>query len=559
MLKRKLVFFALIALVLTGFPTNILAAGLRGGYAGDADPVLLAPASADVYAELNRAGTLGDNFAALVRTYQAHPGTAAALNRLEASIGPDALRQFNTLLQAAPARVAVFATIPTNPSAQPLAAVIAQLKPASVMNGGNPLSGLATFSPSTSYRGTSIYRVTFTGGLGSGYGAVVSGDGVVAADVASVKSVIDAASFHSPSLFTDADFSKAAAQIGGTNTHTLTFYVSRNLLVRSVQASGSQGGATGIAGQTAATLSALRAYAVGITALPNGISTIMSASPRTGMLSLTPNNGVGVVGNNAISYVSVANVAQLLRSAGLLTNSTLAQARAQTGIDIARDVLPLVSREVVVDINDETSPLISTVVAAGVAGNSSSLGSVPQLPGSLELATEVSDQASAQASVNNILTSLTRAAGGSSSAPLLTKATLPDGSDGYVVAALPSIGYTFRKVGGHTFLVISSDLPDDVRAASAPLSVDADYRTALANAGGAASAASVSYTNVSRLLALVDKVLAYAQSRKAVSASDLATYRQDAEPLIAPFRNVAAVTRVLPSGDTQMQSFVTVR
>ena len=31
MLKRKLVFFALIALVLTGFPTNILAAGLRGG------------------------------------------------------------------------------------------------------------------------------------------------------------------------------------------------------------------------------------------------------------------------------------------------------------------------------------------------------------------------------------------------------------------------------------------------------------------------------------------------------------------------------------------------
>jgi len=50
--------------------------------------------------------------------------------------------------------------------------------------------------------------------------------------------------------------------------------------------------------------------------------------------------------------VSLANLAGLLQASGVLPAGTLAQAKAQTGIDIGRDVLPLISREVVVGINN---------------------------------------------------------------------------------------------------------------------------------------------------------------------------------------------------------------
>ena len=558
-LKRKLVLPVLAALIIAGFPSSILGAGLRGGFYGAAAPINLVPASADVYVELNRAGTLGDNLAALVRTYQAHPGTAAALARLRASIGPAALQQFNTLLTAAPARVGVFATIPTNSSTQPQVAVIAQLKPASFMNGGNPLSGLATFSPSTSYRGTSIYRVTFAGGLGGGYGAIVSGDGVIAGDVASVQSVIDAATFHAPSLATDPDFNTTLAQIPALRT--MTVYVGRRFLTGRERTALQQAGSAGGMAARAAARVFERSYAVGVTAYPNGISVVSSALPRTSPLFTTPNNGANIVGNTAIAYVSLANLAELLRASGVLSAGTLTQAQAQTGINIAGDVLPLISREVVVDINDETSPLLTTVlVASGSSGGASSLGSVPELPGSLELATEVADQASAQRSVDRIVASLTKAAGGSAaSGSLFQKTTLPDGSTGYVVTVLPSLGYTFRQTGGHTFLVISSNLPEDVRASATPLSADADYKTALANVAGPGALVSINYTNISRLLGLVDRVLDYARTQKAVSASDLATYRQDAEPLIAPFRSMVTVSRAYGAQDTQTQMFISVR
>ncbi len=561
MLKRKLAFPALIALVITGFPSNILAAGLRGGAFGAAAPAYLVPASADVYAELNRTGALGADLNALVRTYQNHPGTAAALARLRTTMGSQAMGQFSSLLAAFTDRVGVFATIPTDPSAQPQAAVIAQLRPSSYMNGGNPLAGLATFSPSASYRGTSIYRVAFTGG-GSGYGAIVAGDGVVAGDVASVRGVIDAGTFHAPSLATDADFNTTLAQIPAFRTMTL--YVGRRFLARAAQAarSAAPGTMPGIAAGSAALRALQRPYAVGVTAYPTGISVVSSAIPRTSPLYTTPNAGANLVGDSAIVYVSLANIAGLLQASGVLPAGTLAQAKAQTGIDIGRDVLPLISREVVVDINDESSPLLTAGLAASSNnGSNLSLGSIPQLPGSLELATEVSDQASAQASVNNIVDALTHAAGGSgaTSGALLSPVTLPDGSTGHVVTALPSFGYTFRRAAGHTFLVISSNLAADVTAASKPLAVNPDYQAALANVPGTGAPTYVNYTSVSRLLALVDKLLANPQISKAVGASTITMYQQEAEPLIAPFRNVVVVSRPLGPQETQTQSFITVR
>lgn len=564
MLKRKLAFPALIALVITGFPSNILAAGLRGGAFGAAPPASLVPASADVYAELNRTGALGDDLNALVRTYQSHPGTSAALHRLRMMMGPQAMGQFTSMLASFTDRVGVFATLPTNASAPPQAAVIAQLRPSSYMNGGNPLAGLATFSPSASYRGTSIYRVTFSGG-GSGYGAIVAGDGVVAGDMASVRSVIDAGTFHAPSLATDADFNTTLAQIPAFRTMTL--YVGRHFLARAAQAArsaapGTMPGMASIGAGSAALRALQRPYAVGVTAYPTGISVVSSAIPRTSPLYTTPNAGANLVGDSAIVYVSLANLAGLLQASGVLPAGTLAQAKAQTGIDIGRDVLPLISREVVVDINNESSPLLTAGLAASSNnGSNLSLGSIPQLPGSLELATEVSDQASAQASVNNIVGALTHAAGGSGAASgaLFSPVTLPDGSTGHVVTALPSFGYTFRRAAGHTFLVISSNLAADVRASSKPLAASPDYQAALANVPGTGAPTYVNYTSVSRLLALVDKLLAYPQISKAVGASAITMYQQDAEPLIAPFRNVVVVSRAYGAQETQTQSFITVR
>lgn len=565
MLKRKLAFPALIALVITGFPSNILAAGLRGGAFGAAAPAYLVPASADVYAELNRTGALGADLNALVRTYQSHPGTAAALARLRTMMGPRPMGQFTSMLASFTDRVGVFATLPTNPSAPPQAAVIAQLRPSSYMNGGNPLAGLATFSPSTSYRGTSIYRVTFTGG-GSGYGAIVAGDGVVAGDVVSVRSVIDAGTFHAPSLATDADFNTTLAQIPAFRTMTL--YVGRRFLVRAVRAAQQAMPANGVgAAASQAALRALqRSYAVGVTAYPTGVSVVSSALPQSAPLFATPNNGASVVGSTAITYISLSNLAGLLRASGVLPANALAQAKAQTGIDIAQDVLPLISREVVVDVNDETSPLLGLGLAAS-SSNGGSLGSIPQLPGSLELATEVSDQASAQQSINRIIAAATRAASGSGSsgAALLQprQVTLSDGSTGYTVAALPSFGYTFRRVGAHTFLVLSSNLEGDVRAATTtPLAADPDYLAAvrsLTSINGVGVNTQVNYTSVSRLLTLVDKLLAYPRISKAVGASTITMYQQEAEPLIAPFRNVIVVSRALGTQETQTQSFITVR
>jgi len=571
MLKRRLIFSALAALIISGFPSNILAAGLRGGFFGAANPVLLVPASADVYVELNRAGTLGDNLKALVQTYQSHPGTAAAVNGLTQALGPEALQQFNTLLKAAPARVGVFATIPFNSSTQPRVAIIAQLQPGSILNGGNPLSGLATFSPSTSYQGVSIYRVSFTNGLGSGYGAVVSGDGVIAGDVASIRSVIDAATFHTPSLSNDTDFNTTLGQIArlqrsGTESNTLTLYVARHFLTQATRAAMQGAPTTGATG--AATQAALRAlqrsYAVGITAYPNGISIVSSNLPQTTPLSANPNNGAGVVGNTALVYTSLFDLAGLLRSSGVFAGNTLSQAKAQTGIDIANDVLPLISREVVVDINDETSPLIGLGLAA--SSSNSALGSIPQLPGSLELATEVSDQTSAQASVNRIVAALTKAAGGAAaSGSLFQQVTLPDGSAGYTISVLPSFGYTFRNAGGHTFLVLSTNLQEDVRAAKAvPLAADTDYTGAVgsltaASPHGIAPFSSVNYTSIARLLAAADKLLAYPQIKRAVGASTITAYQQQIKPLIAPFRNVIAVSRIAGPTDAQSQTFITVR
>ena len=72
---------------------------------------------------------------------------------------------------------------------------------------------------------------------------------------------------------------------------------------------------------------------------------------------------------------------------------------------------------------------------------------------------------------------------------------------------------------------------------------------------------SVEYTNVTRLLTVVDAWLAFVKSRPStgIAPGTFSTWRQQIEPLIAPLRSIVAVARQVGASGEQGQTFMTIK
>ncbi len=562
MFKLKLALSIVVAAMIIGASTAVtVAANLRGGTLAAMTPAAVLPASTDVYFEVNRFGQQGINLTTLADVYKAHPGTAAALGRLETALGPTAVGVFNTLLTAFSYHVAIAAFVPSASSgAVPGVAVVAQLKQSTLNTpGANPLNGLATFTPlGSSYMGLPLYRATLTGGAVSVYAAIVQGDGVLASDLTTLKRIIDSATGHTASLATDPDFMNTTAQVPAQRAFTI--YTSRHLarlLYQSLlpaMSSATTGGMMGMG--TSMALGELkrlldRPYAIGVVAQPNGFAVDTSYIPvSSSQLTTTPNNGASAVGNTAILYESLDNLAGILTASGALTPQTVGQLNSQLGIDFNRDVLSLFRGEFVLDVNDETSPTVQRLLAGGLGG-----ATLPNLPGSVEIATEVQDPAAAQQSINRLVSALLRSSGSGLATSPFVRTTLPNGSVAYTVTGLPDVGYTFRG----RFLIFSAALSQDIRALQIPLSSDADYVNALTHVYGAGPLVSVQYVNLARLYAVVDRYLAFASASGGSSVSSTIAQFKAYEPLLTPFQNAATATHQVGVGEEQSLNWVTVR
>lgn len=481
-----------------------MGASVRGGAFGQAGPAAVIPASADLYVEINRGGTQGTALQSLWQAYQSHAGTAAALAPLRSAIGSGSMAQATTLLSTWGDRAGVAMWMPSDPKGQPGIAIVAQLKPSSFMNGANPLGGLATLTPATTYQGVQIFHVQFKDGT-TGYGTVVSGNGVLTPDLATIERVVDTATFHAPSLLTSADFATTTAAL--PLMRAATVYIGARFYA-SVARIAMAGGATPPRIQAQSAL-LQHPYALAMVAAPNGLELVSSVVSIPGAtVATTPNEGAGIVGNNAILYSSMSNLAATLLAPGVVPASAWQQAQQQTGIDVRNDLLSWMTGESVVDVNTGVSPAVGAVLLAaqqssGSNGGGILTGPLPNLPGSLEMAWNVADPAAVQRSLDRVGAALTRAT--KSSTPLLTTTTLPDGTVAHTVAGLTSLGYAFR---GH-WLILSTNLGTDIAAPATPLAMDPSYTAALASVPGSGALTGVSYMDISRLLRVVDKWIAY--------------------------------------------------
>jgi hypothetical protein len=356
-----------------------------------------------------------------------------------------------------------------------------------------------------------------------------------------------------PALATSAGFVTATAQL--PQPRALTFYVTPHFF-RRLAARGANGA---LPGQAPMVPGALRQpYAAAVVAAPGGLSIVSSVQHMPpSLLHLTPNAGASVVGSNALLYASVDDLAAILVSPGVLPANALTRLQVQSGIAVQRDILPLIRHEVVVDVNDD----VSDVLLAARMASAGSPQTVPALRGSIELATWVNEPRAAEQSVARLVAAISRLARqqgqGAPAGPPVIKMTLPDGSTAYGIRALPGVSYTVR---GH-WLLFSTSLRTDLRAARVPLAADPSYQAALARVAGAGPLVSVEYINVTRLLAVVDAWLAFATSRPstAIAPGTFSRWRQQIMPLIAPLHSIVAVARRVGARGEQGQTFITIR
>lgn len=567
-----------------------LAEGLHGGTLSSASPAYILPASTDLYVELNREGAEGTALATLSNVYAAHTGTGAALARVRAALGPAGRQVVDTLLNGFSGHVAMGVFVPSIAQGMsPHIAVVAQLKNNAVANGGNPLQGLATFTPATTYRGVQTYTVVLglsgttsaslhkTASVGAGemvrrtfasinprrrnsyspratsqggavYGAVVRGDGVLTDDAATLHAVIDAATANAPVLANDADFVNTTAEV--QPDRALTVYTSRHLaktLYGTLKSAAAQSGAAN-AGSSARALNVLfpylqRPYALGVAATVAGITIDTSSIPAQ-RITLTPNGAASAVSNKAIVYASANGLAGMLQQAVALSPGLLAQIKSQTGIDIVRDVYPLISGEVALDVNDETSPAVQLLVR-----------NAKGLPGAIDIVLQVQSPAAAQAAITRIVTALQTHGAGLGVG--FAQTTLPDGSMGYTIPGLAGVGYTFHG----SYLIISTSLNSDVQGYKTPLSMDPTYTGTLGHVDGTGSPAAVQYVNIARLLSLVDKYVTYADTlgNGSNGMGALSSSWQQVEPLLTPFNSAATIARQVGAGEEQISSFVSIK
>lgn len=638
MLTRKLVIPSLVALiVVTGTTAVSLAASLHGGMLGSAAPENIVPATADLFVSIDRGDTQGPALAQVWNTYRNHPGAAAALAHLGANVNQvgQALHTLSTILAPfgdraglalwAPASGPNGAYAPLTSNVQPSFAIIAQLKMPNLLGGQMPLSGLATLTPASTYRGIQIYTITFKHGTGSGYACVVSGDGVLTSDMKTVMKVIDTATYQAPALATDPSFATAVASLPAPRL--LTVYVGPRFLTFAQRFSSllSQPRRSVQFGPTVPA-SLMHATALAVVATPDGFGVTTSALPEpASALHIDPNAAAGVLASNAILYTSQDNLAATLAASGLLSGTTgkqLATFEQQTGVNVQRDLLSWMNGEYALNLNTSVSPVVGLLLASTRTGSVSAptLLTPPAVPGSLELTWHVDDPAMVQQSLNRVFAALLHALNKSSTGALSTTirfntTTLPDGTQVHLLSALPGVGYAFR---GH-WLILSTNVMNDASGLAA-LTTNQDYAAALARVAGTGPTLNVSYLDVSRLLAVVDKWIAFTSmpaktgagaaplaghaglgaaplrySHISLSAAQAASpllktavpllhhvismaisvdntmqhgiLKQSAptlswrqvEPLIAPLHSLVSVTRLVGTSDAQLQAFLTVR
>lgn len=578
MFKRILLALCLVAVTLGSVAGRGQAAGLRGGTQLGAAPQNLIPASADLYLAVNSGNGQIKALQHLAAVYRAHPGTAAALRRLLAGatgagggvpLTPGSTRSMLSEF-GGHAALALWLPAVATSKATPRVALVAQLKQ-SALSQLSSLSmmskGLGSLTPATVYRGVPIFMATSTqtstpGTKSTAYVSLVSSDVAIATDLATMEQVVDAATFHAPSLASSAGFLNAVAALPAEPA--LMVYITPRFVKIAQQAAQSASKTLPPSAQLPMTPMTLhQPFAVAVSAAADGLSIVTSALP--GMpATVTPNAGAGVVGSNAVLYASLNDVAAMLMASGAVPAKALAQVEVQTGIAIGRDVLPLLSHEVVIDVNDETSAL---VLAASQAGGTSSQA-VPTLPGSIELAMWVDSPAVALQSMRRIAAALLRlqqkqGQGQAPSGPALVPTTLPDGSTAYNITALPTISFTIR---GH-WLIVSTNLRADISSAQVPLASDPGYQAALAHVSDTGSLLSVQYVNMSRLLKVADAWIAYAAAHPSTGSSSsgtsgstqltVADWKQ-VEPLIAPVQSIISATRQVAGGQ-QLAMFITIR
>ena len=582
----KLAF--LVPAVLVSSAGGAAAAYTVGAHAGlsliAAAPETLIPATADAYVAIDRGAAQGAALAHLWSAYQSHPGTAPALAHLRADMtkGGFDMRRLTPLLSSLGDRAALAVWIPSKNTAQPGLAVVAQTRLTSLVGGGAPLHSLAHTAPAWAYEGTQVYRVTFDQGGGSGYGCLLAGDAVLTTDAATMKRVVDTAAGRVPALATDKTFTTTLAAL--PPARALTAYVAPSVAVR-LRHELDKGYAT-LPPDTRRQLRRLqpaidaRPYALSITASNDGLAFNTTALPAGPVhLDATPNVAAGILARDTIYYASQDNLAALITPyLGLLPAGSLGQFEQQTGIDVRRDVLGWMNGEFAVDINAGVSPVVGRAIAsmnarsqamgntlgpvtqglssqqsAGAVGGRLAAPAVPSLPGSIELAWHVDDPVAVQRSLDRLAAVAARDT--NAPGPLLTTTTLPDGTRATVAATLPGLGYAFHD----HWLIASSNLTADLGMTAAPLSSDPAYGAAMAHVSPGALT-SVSYLDVTRLLAGVDAWMGYAKGAGLLSgtgSSDGWTWAQ-AEPLIAPLRSVVAVTHQDSARDTRAQVFAAI-
>jgi hypothetical protein len=555
----------LVVSTMLGSIANGLAADPRGGGVGAA-PSVLVPATADLYLELNTSLGQGAAVQQMWKAYLSHPGTAAAVKRLindPQGLGLGGIMpQVRSMLSFAGPRVGLALWVTTKPNAKgrPTSSVsdisiVAQLKPSALLNNAaGPQSALGTFTPVGSYRGVTLFKIGNDGGT---FGALFAGDGVVANSLDGVRRAIDAGTFSAPNLAGDTAFAQTTSSL--PSVRLVTLYMTPKFLAGGQSLSQAAGLGLVPAGSLAKAAAMLRPMAYAVVAAPDGLEMVSSAISGSTM-SATPNQGAGIVGNSAVLYLSVNDLAAALMGSGVVDPKLLRQLQAQTGLSFQQDIAPLVSHEVVIDINDEVSPIVSQITQPS---SSSGAGTVPVLPGSLELATWVDSPAVAQRAVLHLIAAVLRATqsgqSGGSTTFVLEQRTLPDGSVAYTVPGLPSVGYTIR---GH-WLIVSSNLDGDMTAAKVPLAGDAEYQAALGHVSNGGALAGVSYLNLGRLWKMVgawlrfSDLLSRSQGQQSQATAE-ATWKQ-VGPLLAPLRNAIGVTRIIAPGSYQAATFITIK
>jgi len=546
------------------------------------------PANTDIYVAFNHSSDEQTTLTKLWNTYNRHAGTAAAVTRLQSAYGKepgvnkscvDAQRKATSLLNSIGDEVGMAIWLPPDGSkADPQVAVLAQLKIVNLLvNGGsNQLRDIGSTSNDATYRGTQIYKVSARGacgsGAGAGYAALVSNDLVFAQTKAPIERIVDASQSRVATLTSNKDYGATLAAL--PSSRLLTVYVARRaaaLAQKGIDRLDSNGGASSLTTRQQRQLRAMlpnfaRPYGMDIAVGADSVSLDTSAIPIATVADTaryaTPNGGATVVGGNAILYASQANLAAALKPYfGLIPPGQLHQMEQQTGIDVQRDLLDWMNGEYIIDVNDSVSPLaadknIAPSLVSGLIGGgsrtASTRASAMPLPGAVEMAWHVDNPAGVQRSLDRILAVVNRQTGSSSSVRL-TATTLPDGTVLHTSPSVPGVGYALR---GH-WLIFSSNLAADAAPRAATLAGDSDYKAVLGRVSGSAALGGVEYLNVTRLLSLVDRWIAYTNG---VNPGTIPTADWTrVEPVVAPLHSVLAYSQLSGKRDAMVHLVVTVK